>query len=53
MAKFLKHVVVGKVLEVGLVPVFYEGDLETAKKIVQACVFVLCVHVFLERVSES
>jgi len=38
MAKFLKHVVVGKILELGLVPVFYEGDLETAKKIVQACV---------------
>jgi 2-dehydro-3-deoxyphosphogluconate aldolase/(4S)-4-hydroxy-2-oxoglutarate aldolase len=38
MAKFLKHVVVGKILELGLVPVFYEGDLETAKKIIQACV---------------
>lgn len=38
MAKFLKHVVIGKILELGLVPVFYEGDLETAKKIVMACV---------------
>ncbi len=38
MAKFLKHVVIGKILELGLVPVFYEGDLETAKKIVQACI---------------
>ncbi len=38
MAKFLKHVVIGKILELGLVPVFYEGDLETAKRIVQACV---------------
>jgi len=37
MAKFLKHEVVGKILEIGLVPVFYEGDLETAKKIVHAC----------------
>ncbi len=37
MAKFMKHVVIGKILELGLVPVFYEGDLETAKKIVQAC----------------
>jgi len=38
MAKFMKHVVISKILELGLVPVFYESDLETAKKIVQACV---------------
>ncbi|MBS7614260.1 bifunctional 4-hydroxy-2-oxoglutarate aldolase/2-dehydro-3-deoxy-phosphogluconate aldolase [Candidatus Bathyarchaeota archaeon] len=38
MAKFMKHVVIGKILELGLVPVFYHDDLETAKKIVQACV---------------
>jgi len=38
MAKFMKHVVVGKILDLGLVPVFYHDDLETAKKIVQACV---------------
>jgi len=38
MAKFLKHVVVGKMIELGLVPVFYNGDLETAKRIVKACV---------------
>jgi 2-dehydro-3-deoxyphosphogluconate aldolase/(4S)-4-hydroxy-2-oxoglutarate aldolase len=38
MAKFLKHVVVTKILELGLVPVFYNGDLETAKRIVHACV---------------
>lgn len=38
MAKFPKHVVVGRILELGLVPVFYNGDLEIAKKIVQACV---------------
>ncbi len=37
MAKFLKHVVVGKMIELGLVPVFYNGDLETAKRIVKAC----------------
>lgn len=38
MAKFMKHIVVGKIIELGLVPVFYNGDLETAKKIVKACV---------------
>jgi len=37
MAKFMKHEVVGKMLELGLVPVFYNGDVEVAKKIVQAC----------------
>lgn len=37
MAKFMKHVVIGKILELGLVPVFYHEDLETAQKIVQAC----------------
>jgi len=37
VAKFLKHVVIGRILELGLVPVFYEGDLEVAKKIVRAC----------------
>ena len=37
MAKFMKHEVVGKMLELGLVPVFYNGDIEVAKKIVQAC----------------
>ncbi|MCW4019849.1 MAG: bifunctional 4-hydroxy-2-oxoglutarate aldolase/2-dehydro-3-deoxy-phosphogluconate aldolase, partial [Candidatus Bathyarchaeota archaeon] len=37
MAKFMKHVVVGKMLELGLVPVFYNGDLEISKKIVKAC----------------
>ena len=38
MAKFMKHVVVGKMIELGLVPVFYNGDPETARKIVKACV---------------
>jgi len=37
MARFLKHEVVSKILEIGVVPVFYERDLETAKKIVEAC----------------
>lgn len=37
MTKFMKHVVLEKMLELGLVPVFYEADLETSKKIVQAC----------------
>ena len=38
MAKFLKHMVIGKMFELGLVPIFYNDDLTTAKKIVQACV---------------
>jgi 2-dehydro-3-deoxyphosphogluconate aldolase/(4S)-4-hydroxy-2-oxoglutarate aldolase len=33
----LKHEVVAKILEIGLLPTFYEGNLETAKKIVMAC----------------
>jgi len=37
MAKFLRHEVVGKILELGLVPVFYNGDLSASMKIVQAC----------------
>ncbi len=37
MAKFLKHEVISKILEVGLVPIFYNEDVEVAKKIVQAC----------------
>jgi len=38
MAKFMKHEVIGKILEIGLVPLFYNGDIEVAKKIVHACV---------------
>ncbi|MFX1536353.1 MAG: bifunctional 4-hydroxy-2-oxoglutarate aldolase/2-dehydro-3-deoxy-phosphogluconate aldolase [Promethearchaeota archaeon] len=38
MSKFLKHDVVSKILEVGLIPTFYNGDIEVAKKIIQACV---------------
>ena len=33
MAKFMKHEVIGRILEIGLVPIFYNGDLEVAKKI--------------------
>jgi len=38
MGRFLKHIVVGRMLELGLVPVFYNDDLETSRQIVQACV---------------
>jgi 2-dehydro-3-deoxyphosphogluconate aldolase/(4S)-4-hydroxy-2-oxoglutarate aldolase len=37
MAKFTRYEVVGKMLGIGMVPVFYEKDVETAKKIVEAC----------------
>jgi len=37
MARFLKHEVVGKMLEIGLIPVFYNSNIEIAKNIVQAC----------------
>lgn len=37
MARFAKHEVIGKMLEVGLVPVFYQKDIEVSKKIVEAC----------------
>jgi 2-dehydro-3-deoxyphosphogluconate aldolase/(4S)-4-hydroxy-2-oxoglutarate aldolase len=33
----MKHEVVAKILEIGLIPTFYEENLETAKKIVAAC----------------
>jgi 2-dehydro-3-deoxyphosphogluconate aldolase/(4S)-4-hydroxy-2-oxoglutarate aldolase len=38
MPRLMKHEVVAKVLEIGLIPTFYEGNLEVAKKIVSACV---------------
>jgi 2-dehydro-3-deoxyphosphogluconate aldolase/(4S)-4-hydroxy-2-oxoglutarate aldolase len=38
MAKFLRHKVVGEALRVGLVPVFYSGDVEVAMGVAQACV---------------
>ena len=37
MARFARHEVVGKMLDVGLVPVFYHKDIETSKKIVGTC----------------
>jgi len=37
MAKFMRHEVIGRILDLGLTPIFYHGDLEVAKKIVQAC----------------
>ena len=37
MARFLRLDVLNKMVDLGLVPVFYHGDLEVAKKIVTAC----------------
>jgi len=37
MPKFLKHEVVGKILDIGLLPVFYNDEAKVAKRIVQAC----------------
>ena len=38
MARFKRMTVLNTILELGLVPVFYNGDLEVAKQIVAACV---------------
>jgi 2-dehydro-3-deoxyphosphogluconate aldolase/(4S)-4-hydroxy-2-oxoglutarate aldolase len=38
MARFTRVEVINAMYELGLVPVFYHGDLEMAKKIVNACV---------------
>jgi 2-dehydro-3-deoxyphosphogluconate aldolase/(4S)-4-hydroxy-2-oxoglutarate aldolase len=38
MSRFLKHQVVEAILNIGLLPVFYAGDVEVAKKIVESCV---------------
>ncbi len=38
MARFLRHRVVGEALRVGLVPVFYNGDIEIAAGVTRACV---------------
>ena len=38
MARFSRIEVINAIYELGLVPVFYNDDLETAKKIVKACV---------------
>ncbi|VVB62130.1 KDPG and KHG aldolase [uncultured archaeon] len=37
MSRFLKHEVVGKILDIGLLPVFYNDDAKVAKRIIQAC----------------
>ena len=37
MARFDRMTVLNTMLETGLVPVFYNGDVEVAKKIVTAC----------------
>ena len=38
MTKFTRHEVIGRMLDVGIVPIFYQKDLDVAKKIVEACV---------------
>ena len=38
MARFLRHRVIGEALRVGLVPVFYNGDIEIAAGVARACV---------------
>ena len=38
MARFLRHEVVEEALRVGLVPVFYNGDVEVAMGVTRACV---------------
>jgi 2-dehydro-3-deoxyphosphogluconate aldolase/(4S)-4-hydroxy-2-oxoglutarate aldolase len=38
MPRFLKHQVMAAILNIGLLPVFYNGDVEVAKKIVESCV---------------
>lgn len=37
MARFLRLDVLNKMIELGVVPVFYEGDVEVAREIVAAC----------------
>lgn len=37
MARFSRLEVLNRIIEIGLVPIFYNGDVETAKKIVAAC----------------
>jgi 2-dehydro-3-deoxyphosphogluconate aldolase/(4S)-4-hydroxy-2-oxoglutarate aldolase len=38
MARFDRLTVLNRIIEIGLVPVFYNGNVETAKNIVSACV---------------
>ncbi len=37
MARFARLEVLNETINIGVVPVFYHGDLEVAKKIVAAC----------------
>lgn len=37
MPKIPKHEIAPKLLDIGLLPAFYNGDIKTAKKIIQAC----------------
>ena len=37
MPRFLRHRVIESILSVGLIPVFYNGDVEVAKQVVRAC----------------
>jgi len=37
MARFAKHDVISRLLEIGLLPVFYNNNLEISKKIVESC----------------
>jgi 2-dehydro-3-deoxyphosphogluconate aldolase/(4S)-4-hydroxy-2-oxoglutarate aldolase len=37
MSRLMRHEVVYKILEIGLIPTFYEGDVEVAKKVASAC----------------
>lgn len=37
MAKHMKHEVINKAFEAGIIPVFYNADVELAKKIIRAC----------------
>jgi 2-dehydro-3-deoxyphosphogluconate aldolase/(4S)-4-hydroxy-2-oxoglutarate aldolase len=38
MGRFAKYQIVSKIIDSGLIPIFYQNDLEVSKKIVQACV---------------
>jgi 2-dehydro-3-deoxyphosphogluconate aldolase/(4S)-4-hydroxy-2-oxoglutarate aldolase len=37
LAKHLKHEVINRALEVGIIPVFYNPDIDVAKRIIRAC----------------
>jgi 2-dehydro-3-deoxyphosphogluconate aldolase/(4S)-4-hydroxy-2-oxoglutarate aldolase len=37
MPRFLRHRVIESILSVGLIPVFYNGDVEVAREVIRAC----------------